>query len=50
MARVYDYYKKLMEKGVKPTTPLRTQPSKMREFSVTDPDGFTLISGDYTGS
>lgn len=50
MARIDDYAKEIQAKGVKLTTELKTQPSKMREFSVTDPDGYTLIFGEYTGT
>ncbi|MFZ4599789.1 MAG: VOC family protein [Terrimicrobiaceae bacterium] len=49
MVRIDDYYKQLKDRGVKMTTELVTRPSKMREFSVTDPDGFILVFGEYTG-
>lgn len=49
MVRIDDYYKQLKDRGVKMTTDLVTRPSKMREFSVTDPDGFILVFGEYTG-
>lgn len=47
--RIDELYKEFLAKGVKPTVEIKTQPSKMREFTVTDPDGFTLIFGEYTG-
>lgn len=49
MASVDVFYDELMKRGVKLTSELKTQPSKMREFSVTDPDGNVLIFGEYTG-
>ena len=49
MVRIDDYYKQLKDRGVKMTTELVTRPSKMSEFSVTDPDGFILVFGEYTG-
>lgn len=49
MTLVDAYYDELKARGVKITSPLKTQPSKMREFSVTDPDGNVLIFGEYTG-
>lgn len=49
MTLVDAYYEELKARGVKITSPLKTQPSKMREFSVTDPDGNVLIFGEYTG-
>ncbi|MDX2079297.1 MAG: VOC family protein [Terrimicrobiaceae bacterium] len=47
--RIDELYKEFLAKGIKPTSDIKTQPSKMREFTVTDPDGFTLIFGEYTG-
>lgn len=50
ISRVDDFYKEVKSRGVKITSDLRTQPSKMREFSVTDPDNNTLVFGEYAGS
>lgn len=50
MARVEEYYKELQQRGVKMTQELKLQPSLMKEFSVTDPDGNTTIFGEYTGN
>ncbi len=49
MVRIDDFYNELMKKGVKLSTPIKTQSSQMREFSVTDPDGYILIFGEYVG-
>lgn len=49
MSRIDDFYAQLKSVGVKLTTELKTQPSKMREFSVTDLDGNTLVFGEYVG-
>lgn len=49
MAHIEPFYKEVVGKGVKPTTELKLQPSQMKEFSVTDPDGNVLIFGEYVG-
>jgi len=49
MTEVDRFYRDVVGRGVKPTSALKTQPSKMREFSVTDPDGDVLIFGEYVG-
>ena len=49
MVRIDDYYKQVKSTGVKLTTELKTSPSNMREFSLADPDGYTLIFGEYMG-
>jgi len=43
------FYQGLVAKGVKMARELKTQPSKMREFAIIDPDGNTLTFGEYTG-
>ncbi len=43
------FHDELRDRGVKMSKPLATQPSKMREFTVLDPDNNTLIFGEYTG-
>lgn len=43
------FYQGLVAKGVKMARELKTQPSKMREFAIVDPDGNTLTFGEYTG-
>lgn len=43
------FYNALTARGVKMARELKTQPSKMREFAVVDPDGNTLTFGEYTG-
>ncbi len=43
------FYQTLVARGVKMARELKTQPSKMREFAVVDPDGNTLTFGEYTG-
>ena len=50
MNRVDDFYGEVRRSGLKLTSELRTQPSKMREFSVTDPDNNTLVFGEYAGA
>lgn len=50
MNRVDDFYAEVRQTGIKLTTELRTQPSKMREFSVTDPDNNTIVFGEYAGA
>ncbi len=50
ISRVDDFYNEVKSRGLKITSDLKTQPSKMREFSVTDPDNNTLVFGEYTGS
>lgn len=50
VSRVDDFYNEVKARGLKITSDLRTQPSKMREFSVTDPDNNTLVFGEYTGT
>lgn len=50
MGAVDVFYRELQTKGVRFTSELRTQPSKMREFSVTDPDGNMLVFGEYMGN
>ena len=49
MVRIDDYYKQVKATGVKLTTELKTSSSNMREFSLADPDGYTLIFGEYMG-
>ena len=49
MTVIDEYYRAVKTGGAKITTELKTQPSNMREFSVTDPDGNTLIFGQYMG-
>ncbi|MFZ4681350.1 MAG: VOC family protein [Terrimicrobiaceae bacterium] len=49
MARVDVFYQELKSRGVKMTSDLKNQPSRMREFSVTDPDGNILVFGEYVG-
>ena len=49
MARVDVFYQEVKSRGVKLTSDLKNQPSKMREFSVTDPDGNILVFGEYVG-
>ncbi len=50
MARIDDFYKQVQATGMKLTSELKTSSSQMREFSITDPDGYTLIFGEYIGS
>ncbi len=50
MNRVDDFYAEVRRAGLKLTSELRTQPSKMREFSVTDPDNNTIVFGEYAGT
>ena len=42
-------YEEFLKKGVKMEKALETQPSRMREFTVKDPDGNTLMFGEYIG-
>jgi len=49
MGNIDIYYNALVSRGVKMARELKTQPSKMREFAVVDPDGNTLTFGEYTG-
>lgn len=49
MVRIDDFYKAVQATGVKLTSELKTSSSNMKEFSVTDPDGYTLIFGEYVG-
>ena len=49
MVRIDDYYKQVKASGVKLATELKTSSSNMREFSLADPDGYTLIFGEYVG-
>ena len=49
MAQIDDYYKELETKGVKMTSPLKLEPSKNKVFSLTDPDGYNLVFGEYVG-
>lgn len=49
MVRIDEYYKQVQATGVKLATELKTSSSNMREFSLTDPDGYTLIFGEYVG-
>jgi catechol-2,3-dioxygenase len=42
-------YEEFLQKGVKMEKALATQPSKMREFTLKDPDGNTLMFGEYVG-
>ena len=50
MNRVDDFYAEVRRTGLKITSELKTQPSKMREFSVTDPDNNTIVFGEYAGA
>ena len=49
MVRIDDYFKQIKASGVKLATEHKTSPSNMREFSLVDPDGYTLIFGEYVG-
>ena len=49
MVRIDDYYKEVQATGVKLATELKTSASSMKEFSLVDPDGYTLIFGEYIG-
>jgi len=49
MAHIDGFYEQVKAKGVKLTTELKTSSSNMREFSLADPDGYTLIFGEYIG-
>ena len=49
MVRIDEYYKQVKATGLKLATELKTSSSNMREFSLTDPDGYTLIFGEYVG-
>jgi predicted enzyme related to lactoylglutathione lyase len=49
MTLIDDYYNAVKASGIKVTNDLKTQPSNMREFSVVDPDGNSLIFGMYLG-
>ena len=49
MVRIDEYYRQVKATGVKLTTELKTSSSNMREFSLADPDGYTLIFGEYVG-
>lgn len=48
-SRIDELYRELKAAGVKITSDLKTQPSNMREFSVTDPDNNVLVFGEYVG-
>lgn len=50
MSNIDIFYKELTARGVKIARELKTQPSKMREFAIVDPDGNTLTFGEYTGA
>jgi predicted enzyme related to lactoylglutathione lyase len=43
------FHDELQSRGVKMSKPIETKSSKMREFTVLDPDNNTLIFGEYTG-
>lgn len=49
MVRIDDYYKQVKASGVKLNSELKTSSTNMKEFSLTDPDGYTLIFGEYVG-
>lgn len=49
MVRIDDYFNQVKATGVKLASELKTSSSNMREFSLTDPDGYTLIFGEYVG-
>lgn len=49
MVRIEEYYKQVKATGVKLTTELKTSSSNMKEFSLVDVDGYTLIFGEYVG-
>ena len=44
------FYRKLVERKVKPVRGIATQPSKLREFMVLAPDNNSLIFGEYVGA
>ncbi|HRJ70700.1 MAG TPA: VOC family protein [Terrimicrobiaceae bacterium] len=48
-SRIDELFRELKAAGVKITSELKTQPSNMREFSVTDPDNNVLVFGEYVG-
>ncbi|MCK9589793.1 MAG: VOC family protein [Terrimicrobiaceae bacterium] len=49
MARIDGYYKQVKATGVKLASELKTSSSHMKEFALADPDGYTLIFGEYVG-
>lgn len=49
MAHIDGYYKQILATGVKLTSELKTSSSSMKEFSLVDPDGYTLVFGEYIG-
>ena len=49
MNNVESLYKELKGRGVKMSSELKTQPSKMKEFAITDPDGNIITFGEYVG-
>jgi len=49
ISEIDSYYKEVKDRGVKITTELQLKPSKMKEFSVTDPDLNVIVFGEYTG-
>lgn len=49
MVRIDEFYKQVQAAGVQLTTELKTSSSNMREFSLVDPNGYTLIFGEYIG-
>ncbi|MFA7344640.1 MAG: VOC family protein [Terrimicrobiaceae bacterium] len=49
MVRIDEYYKQVRATGVKLAAELKTSSSNMKEFSLVDPDGYTLIFGEYVG-
>lgn len=49
MVRIDDYFKQVKASGAKLNSELKTSSTNMKEFSLTDPDGYTLIFGEYVG-
>jgi len=50
MAQADAFYQEVKSRGIKLTSDWKNQPSKTREFSVTDPDGNILVLGEDVGS
>lgn len=49
MVRIDEFFQQVKATGVKLNSELKTSPSSMKEFSITDPDGYTVIFGEYVG-
>ena len=43
------FFDEVKKRGVAIEKPIETKPSKMREFTVLDPDGNTLMFGEFMG-